>query len=158
MRTILLAILIIMLTFPSAAQQVRAVKITELESIIRDTDHPLIVNFWATWCLPCIEEIPWFTAQAAAHKKDSLELLLVSLDMKDDFPGRIDSFLLRRKLQARVLWLDEHDADYFCPKIDSKWSGAIPASLFINPAKGYRRFYSDQLSEAQLVKAIREML
>ena len=143
---------------PVPAQPVRKVKITELDSVIRNSDHPLLVNFWATWCLPCIEELPYFETVADSFKKDGLELLLVSLDMKDGYPSRIDSFIRRRKVHSRVVWLDENNADYFCPIIDSAWSGSIPASLFVNRQKGFRRFYEQQLTRDKLVNTLREML
>lgn len=140
------------------AQSVRQIKITDLEQTIRESRTPLIVNFWATFCIPCIEEIPYFQKQVAAHKKDSVQLLLVSLDLPDEYPDGISRFMQKRKITAPVVWLNETNADYFCPKVDSNWSGAIPATLFVNPARNYRRFHEEQLTEAQLIKEINGML
>jgi thiol-disulfide isomerase/thioredoxin len=142
----------------SFSQEIKAVKIDELEKIIAETKTPLIVNFWATWCIPCIKELPYFLSEYEAHKKDSLQLLLVSFDFKEGYPETIKEFIQKRKITAPVLWLNETNADYFCPKIDSAWSGAIPASLFINPKSGYRKFYEDQLSHEQLKKEIMAIL
>ncbi|MCX6318304.1 MAG: TlpA disulfide reductase family protein [Bacteroidetes bacterium] len=140
------------------AQVIRRVKIKELETIIAESKHPLIINMWATWCKPCVEEIPYFQQQAAAHKGDSVQLLLVSLDFKENYPAGIRSFIKKRKITSEVVWLDETNADYFCPKIDSTWSGAIPATLFINRKTGYRKFAEDQLSEEELKKEIMALL
>jgi thiol-disulfide isomerase/thioredoxin len=142
----------------SSAQKVKAVKIDELQKIIAETKTPLIVNFWATWCVSCIQELPYFLEEYNNHKKDSLQLLLVSLDFKDAYQKAIPDAVKKRKITAQVLWLNETNADYFCPKIDSAWSGAIPASLFINPKSGYRKFYEDQLSHEQLKKEIMAIL
>ncbi|MBL7746856.1 MAG: redoxin domain-containing protein [Chitinophagaceae bacterium] len=139
-------------------QEVRRVKITDLEKIIAESKTPLIINMWATWCKPCIEEIPYFQEEALAHSKDSLQLLLVSLDFKEAFPNNIKTFAGKRNITASILWLDETDADYFCPKIDPKWSGAIPATLFINNKKGYRKFAEDQLSHEELKREIMALL
>jgi len=57
-----------------------------------------------------------------------------------------------------VAWLDETNADYFCPKIDAKWSGAIPATLFINNKSGYRKFMESQISHDDLKKEIRKLI
>jgi thiol-disulfide isomerase/thioredoxin len=140
------------------SQEIKKVKIGELEKIIAETKAPLIINFWATWCKPCIEELPYFMQEYNNHKKDSLQLLLVSLDFKEEFPGTVSSFAKKRKITAPILWLDETNADIFCPKIDSSWSGAIPASLFINSRTGYRSFYQEQISQEQLKKEITAIL
>ena len=145
------------------SQEIKLVKITELEKIITDSKTPLIINFWATWCMPCIEELPYFQKEvqnynAISGATDSLQLLLVSLDFKEAFPAAISKFMNNRKITATVLWLDETNADYFCPKIDAKWSGAIPATLFINHKKGYRKFIEEKISHEQLKTEIKAIL
>ncbi|MBN8675260.1 MAG: TlpA family protein disulfide reductase [Chitinophagales bacterium] len=140
------------------AQEIKRIKITDLEKTIAESKTPLIINFWATWCKPCIEEIPYFQAEVAQHKSDSLQLLLVSLDMKEMYPKGLSSFVKKRKISATVVFLDETNADYFCPKVDAKWSGAIPASLFLNNKTGYRKFVEDQLTEEELKKEIMAIL
>lgn len=146
-----------------SGQEVRSVKITEVEKIIAESKTPLIINMWATWCIPCIEELPYFQEEAKKHSgsagsSDSLQLLLVSLDFKESFPTGITKFMNKRKITAPVVWLDETNADYFCPKMDAKWSGAIPATLFINNKTGYRNFVEAQISHEQLKKEIMTFL
>ena len=141
------------------SQEIKSVKITEIEKIIAESKTPLIINMWATWCKPCIEEIPYFLYEANKHSAsagsaDSLNIILVSLDFKEAYPAGISSVAEKRKFNAPIVWLDETNADYFCPKIDSKWSGAIPATLFINNKTSYRKFIEKQLSHEELKKEI----
>jgi thiol-disulfide isomerase/thioredoxin len=143
---------------PSRGQEIKSVKITELEKTIRESKTPLIVNFWATYCIPCVEEIPYFQSEAAKYAKQGLQLLLVSLDMKSYYPDKVRNFAIKSKFTAPMIWLNETDADYFCPRIDSKWSGSLPATLFLNNNKGYRKFYEKQLSEELLKKEIMAIL
>jgi thiol-disulfide isomerase/thioredoxin len=140
------------------SQAVKKIKITDLEKTIAESKTPLIVSFWASWCKPCLEEIPYFMEEAKLHKNDGLQLLLVSLDMKDAFPAQILNTVKKRKITVPVQWLDETNADYFCPKIDPKWSGAIPASLFINNKTGYHKFFEEQLSHEKLKSEIMAIL
>ena len=90
------------------------------------------------------------------YEKDGLQILFVSLDMQDDYPAKVNSFIKKRKMSA--VWLDETNADYFCPKVDEKWTGAIPATLFINNSKNYRKFVEEQISEEALEKEIMTLL
>src|SRR5581483_4841916 len=79
-------------SLPAPAPEVRKMKITELEDLIAHSDHPLIVNFWATFCVPCNKEIPYFQTTVARYAASRVELVLVSLDLPDYFPARIASF------------------------------------------------------------------
>ncbi len=153
-RIFLIAIFILFATVTNA-QEIRKIKITDLEKTIRESKTPLIVNFWATFCKPCIEEIPYFEELA---KKHGVSLLLVSLDLEKSYPKEIRDFIAKKKYSAPVQWLDESNADYFCPKVDTAWSGAIPASLFINNKTGYRKFFEEQLSKDKLEKEIMAIL
>ena len=133
-------------------------KIADLESYIAHSDHPLIINFWATFCVPCCKEIPYFETTVNQFKDQKVELLLVSLDLPAYYPARIAGFVQKSGFGSRILWLNETDADYFCPKVDPRWTGGIPCSLFINNATHYRRFFDRQLTEPQVGLEIKKMI
>ena len=86
-----------------------------------------------------------------------LQLLLVSLDVEESYP-KIKPFAAKHKYTAPIVFLNESDADVFCPKIDKSWSGALPASLFINNKTGYRKFFEEPLSEKKLEKEIQLLI
>ena len=147
-----------LISFSSDSQEVRKVKITDVEKIITESKTPLIINFWATWCKPCIEELPYFMEEAKKYSGNSLQLLLVSVDMDEAYPEQIKKSIMKNKIIVPVYWLDETNADYFCPRIDPKWSGAIPATLFTNNNTGYRKFIEEELSHEELKKEIINVL
>jgi thiol-disulfide isomerase/thioredoxin len=140
------------------AQAVRAVKVTELSKTIKESKTPLIVNFWATFCVPCIQEMPYFQEMARQYKSQNVSLLFVSLDLKEAYPIKVNAMAKKLELTFPVVWLNETNADYFCPKIDTTWSGGMPSSLFVNNATGYHKFFEDQLSKEKLEGVIKEMV
>ncbi len=146
------------LLYSSLGQTVKKAQISEIESIIEKSDHPLIVSFWATWCAPCVKEIPYFQEAVKKYADHEVELILVSLDFKESYPATITSFIKNRNFDATFYWLNETNADLFCPKIDAKWDGGIPATLFVNNKTGYRRFYERQLTPLQLEAELKAQL
>jgi thiol-disulfide isomerase/thioredoxin len=140
------------------AQEIPKWKLADMEAAIKNADQPTIFNFWATFCKPCIEEIPHF--QEIVNKYDSagVRLILVSLDLSDAYPNKIRAFAKKRSISNPITFLDETNADLFCPVVDPKWSGAIPASLFVNNKTGYRSFFEEQMTKAQLEKEVIKML
>ena len=137
-------------TFSAKAQKVPLIKIDQLESRIHTgKDTTYIINFWATWCAPCIEELPNFEKLNKEYKKEKLRILLVSVDFKSQFTSSVIPFVRKKKLKNEVLFLDETDQEEYINRIDSTWSGAIPASLFIRDNK--RKFIENQLSYPELL-------
>ena len=136
-------------------------KITDVENYIKTKkDQVLVINFWATFCKPCIAEIPFFIRITNQYKKDKVKLLLVSLDLPSYYPKKIAAFAKKQKFTADITWLNETNADYFCPRVDSSWSGSIPATLIVNTKTGYRKFMEEEMEaadfERELKKAIGE--
>ena len=158
MRIVYTLLLALALAPVLAQPTVKKIKITDLEQLIAQSDHPLIVNFWATFCVPCCKEIPYFQRTVAGYKDQQVELILVSLDLPDYYPARIAVSAKERGFTVPLFWLDETDAHYFCPKVDPRWTGGIPCSLFIDNKTHYRRFFDRQLTEPQVGLAIKEML
>lgn len=141
------------------AQVITPVKVEQLVKRYQSAKGPTIVNFWSTWCKPCIEEIPHFVALKDSLQKDGVNLMLVSLDTKQIYTdGSLKKFLAKKGWKASFFWLNETNADHYCPAVAAKWSGVIPVTLIINPAKNYSRFYEEPLSKAALANALKEAL
>lgn len=157
MKIVRLVTILILMANLAVGQEVKKLKIGELEDYINKSEKPLVVNFWATFCIPCIEEIPYFQSIIKESYKDQVELLLVSLDLPDYYPAKVNSFVKARKFTAPVVWLNESNADIFCPRIDPSWSGSIPATLFVNNKTRYRHFHEGQLDRAAYRKQLKAL-
>ena len=142
----------------ASAQDIPKWKLADLQAAMKDAEKPTIFNFWATFCKPCIEELPYFQELTKKYDSAGVQLILVSLDLPEAYPARINKFAQKQNITAPITFLDETNADLFCPAVDPKWSGAIPASLFINNKTGYRKFFEDQISKEQLEKEIQALI
>jgi len=136
--------------FTAQAQQIPAMKIDELVSYTSSKDTLYIINFWATWCAPCVAELPVFNQLKAGYADKPVKVLLVSLDFKEDIPVKLPTFLQRKKMTPEVVWLAETDPNKFIPKVDNNWQGSIPATLIVHPGKGFKKFIEGQVSEKQV--------
>ena len=157
----LLAILFMACSGPTAKEEVGSPKVIKWEGMeavmTRNTDRLQVINFWATWCAPCIKELPYFeTLNKEAWNE--VDITLVSLDFADEFEKRVLPFVEKRDLQSQVLLLDEIDYNSWIDKVDPSWSGAIPATLIINPSNGKRKFLEKELNEGELASLVEEML
>lgn len=92
-------------------------------------DTTYVVNFWATWCAPCVKELPSFLELATLYKDQPFRLVLVSLDFKKDYLRKLVPFVKERTLEKYVVVLEDNRSDYWINDIDKSWSGAIPATL-----------------------------
>ena len=156
-----LFVLIIMCCFTATAfsQGIPSVKVEELVKQYSNAKGVTVVNFWSTWCKPCQEEMPGFLSVTDSLKSKGVNLLLVSLDTKDVYTnGKLKAFVNKKKWGAPMVWLNETDADRYCPAVDKTWSGVIPVTLIINPAKNYTKFYEAALNKEELINAITEAL
>src|SRR5438105_10833554 len=107
------------------AQTIQKWKLKDLEAAITNARQPTIFNFWATYCVPCMKELPHFQQLVDEYKKEGVILILVSLDLPEAYPQKIKSFIISHNIKASVAFLDEPNADDFCPVVDKSWSGAI---------------------------------
>ncbi|RYE24784.1 MAG: redoxin domain-containing protein [Sphingobacteriales bacterium] len=133
----------------SRAQEIKAYKAETLMQRVNNNDTIYVVNFWATWCGPCVQELPEFAKLEDHYKGQPVKILLVSLDFKEAVP-KIPLFIKRKKLTSEVAWLNETNANKFIPKIDDRWQGSIPATLIVSGKHNYKNFFEGTISAKQI--------
>jgi thiol-disulfide isomerase/thioredoxin len=139
------------------AQKAEVMKLDRLQSeMAQPSDQVLIYNFWATWCAPCVKELPLFEKLNQDDKNVRITLVSMDIDL-DPNPEKVYKFIERKKIQSRVVILDAVDPNSWINKIDKNWSGALPATLIINTKTGVRRFVNAALKEGDLEKLIGEV-
>lgn len=115
-----------------------------------------VVNFWATWCAPCVKELPYFEQMNAAYKNQNVEVILVSLDFPNKYESKLKPFIKEKNLKSKVIALNDTDSNNWIPKISEDWSGAIPATLIFN--KNKRQFYEKSFTYAELETEVKQFL
>lgn len=147
----------VFLSAPALAQSVAVVKFPELQKrLARPTDTTYVVNFWATWCAPCIKELPSFEQLRAANAGKKVKVLLVSMDYASQLDKKVKPFVKQRGLKSEVLLLNESDPNSWMDKLDAKWSGALPFTLIINNKTKQRATFEQELTQAELTAALQK--
>ncbi|MDN3669182.1 TlpA family protein disulfide reductase [Echinicola jeungdonensis] len=144
-------------TIPAYSQESSDIKIISFEEFeqmtAEESDKLRIYNFWATWCAPCVREMPYF--EQAKQANPEVKLFFISLDDGRKHE-RVNNFIEKRDIQAPVYLLDDVDYNKWINKVDSTWSGAIPATLFIK-ANGERHFHEGELEKSELQSLIKQL-
>lgn len=105
------------------------------EEIVTNSKGVVIVNFWATWCKPCVQELPVFERINSELKAENAKVYLINLDFNSKYKTSVAEFLDKRELRSKVIHLNDTDPNNWINKIDSSWSGAIPATVIYNDGK-----------------------
>ena len=137
----------------SLAQKVNLLTVDQLEKrFTNGKDTLYVVNFWATWCAPCLEEIPNFEKLQSAYRSKPLKVLMVSVDFKSKLESAVKPFVKRKNLQNETFLLNEKDQQVYIDRISKDWSGALPATLFINRRKNLQKMYEQEFTYSELEK------
>ena len=157
MKKIFLIVALIAAATLVNAQEIKKVKADAVVKMINESTEPLIINFWATWCRPCINELNYFEKVVDKFNDKNVELILISVDYPEDYE-RVVSFVKAKGYKVKAYWLDEQETTVIQTKIDKGFEGVIPASLFVNKATNYHKFHSGQLTENGLKKEIEKLI
>jgi thiol-disulfide isomerase/thioredoxin len=119
-------------------------------------DTVYVINFWATWCVPCVKELPYFEKLNQKYKSGKFKMILVSLDFPKMIESRVIPFIINKNLQAEVVVLNDPDANTWIEKVAKEWSGAIPATIIYKNDK--RKFYEQSFTEEDLETEIKSFI
>jgi len=133
------------------AQNIEKIGVPELEKILASPENVLhVVNFWATWCPPCITELPYFEKMSKEYQGKGVKFILISLDFPSQIDSRLIPFLKTNKITADVRVMTDLDYNSWIEKVDGSWQGNIPVTLFFNNARKIKYFHPSELTEKEL--------
>lgn len=145
MKVIIHLALLISMFFVSAVNGQKLTsfeKFSEMEkAIVKENDTLYVINFWATWCGPCVKELPHFESFTQQTKGQKIKVILVSLDFKNQVETKLKPFLRKKNYTSEVVFLADKDYNTWLSKVYNDWSGSIPATWLI---KGNRRLFKEE--------------
>ena len=119
-------------------------------------DKTYVINFWATWCAPCIKELPHFEEANKELKDKNTEVILVSLDFPSQIESKLKPYLKKNKIKSKVILLDDSKMNTWVPKVYEYWDGGIPATLIVNSSN--YNFYPKSFKKEELFTEINKVL
>lgn len=147
---------LLLATFAFAQNKPSVYKIEDLmKRIHNNSDTIYVVNFWATWCKPCVQELPDFEKLGLETKNTKVKVILVSMDFKENLNDKVFPFLQKNNYKTECVLLDEIDGNSFINKVNTKWSGAIPATYVTTHNKKQEEFVEKKMHYEE-IKSILE--
>lgn len=139
----------------SGFAQIPVMNFEQLEPRLhKSNDTTYVVNFWATWCKPCVDELPAFEELNRKYSNRPVKVLLVSLDFVRNLESRVIPFIKNQNLKSEIILLNDPKSNVWIDKVNPEWSGAIPATLIYNRSKRtfYERAFHFEELETELKK------
>lgn len=140
------------------SQEIRFISFDELQKeSLTSGDSLSIYNFWATWCKPCIEELPYFEKANSTYKGQNVKVILVNLDFNSKVNDVTIPFIKQKNIKSIVYHITDTDPNEWINKVDPGWSGAIPATVMYQ--NGEKVFFKEgTMSEQELFQEIEMIL
>ncbi|NBV13417.1 MAG: TlpA family protein disulfide reductase [Sphingobacteriia bacterium] len=150
-KKVIIACGIIVLSLLKLSGQTQAIKFVDAEKYWKTPkDTVLVINFWATWCKPCIEELPCFEKINSRFPNKKIKVILVSQDYASDMDTRVNPFLKKKGIMSEVWLMNEKDPNTWIDRVSPGWSGAIPATLIVLPNGSYEGLYETSFTCEEL--------
>lgn len=145
--------------FAQAQQPIKPVAVTWVDEMRGQTNDTLyVINFWATWCKPCVEELPYFQQLAKNYEGKKLKVILVTTDMRKDIGTRVNDFVKAKGITMQVVYINEVNADKWINNVSAEWTGAIPATWFLKGSDKFEKFHEGEFTYTELEAVIKPLL
>jgi len=156
----LFMILLLSLNFSCSDKINDSIEVVDFDSfyskIDLSSDDTYVINFWATWCSPCVKELPYFESVNREFSEKNVKVLLVSLDFPSQIESKLKPYLKKNKIKSNVILLDDSKMNKWVPRVSEKWDGGIPATLIVNSSN--YNFYPNPFEKEELLSEIQKVI
>jgi|SRR6185369_10649545 len=141
------------------SQTIQSMSFDQLQRKLNEkNDSILVLNFWATWCKPCVEELPAFEQLNQKYASQKVKVILVNLDFNSKIKSAAEPFVKNKNLQSEIIHITDTDPNAWINKIDSTWSGAIPATVIYNSSHQKIKFTEGKMTSDQLESVVQSII
>ncbi len=125
--------------------------------LTKKDDKIYVINFWATWCAPCVKELPYFEKLNTQFADKNVEVILVSLDFPHLYESKLKPFIVENHLKSKVIALDDVDMNAWIPQVNKDWSGSIPATIIYknDDSKFFEQSFTYESLENEILKYLK---
>ena len=156
----LLTIILFFTIFSCSNKTKDSIEVVDFDSfyskIDLSTDKTYVINFWATWCSPCVKELPYFESVNREYSAKNVKVILVSLDFPSQIESKLKPYLKKNKIKSNVILLDDSKMNKWVPRVSEKWDGGIPATLIVNSSN--YNFYPNPFEKEELLSEIQKVI
>ena len=156
----ILSIIGILFLFSCNNSSEDAIEVVDFEGMYSkidlSVDKTYVINFWATWCAPCVKELPYFEEVNKQSKDNNTEVILVSLDFPSQIESKLKPYLKKNKIKSKVILLEDSKINTWVPKVSERWDGGIPATLIVNSSN--YNFYPKPFEKEELFTEINKVI
>ncbi|MCW8811433.1 MAG: TlpA family protein disulfide reductase, partial [Ignavibacteriaceae bacterium] len=136
---------------------VKIINTDDLSAIINNSDLPLLINVWATWCTPCREEFPDLVKIGRSYG-DKVRVVGISVDDSDVLNSKVIPFIKNQKADFEIYLLKVVESEDFINLLNKKWSGAIPATFIYDKDGNQKEMLIGKQSYESFEEAIKKVI
>ncbi|MDP7638713.1 MAG: TlpA disulfide reductase family protein [Candidatus Hydrogenedentes bacterium] len=141
------------------AHLIKLVSMTRIETLVEESrGRVLVVNFWATFCPPCVDEMPELASFVTNHVGEDIEFLSVSSDIPSTRDTLVLPFVLEQNLPFPVYMLGTDNRAQALSHMEIEWDGGLPATFIFNREGRPVHSWLGPVNEQILVAAVGPLL
>jgi thiol-disulfide isomerase/thioredoxin len=143
-------------SFRQAGTPIDILTLTQLQdqTLGKNNDTLYVVNYWATWCMPCVHEMPFFEEAAKTFAAKKVKVLYVSLNAEKEYQ-QVVKFTQAHHILNRVVLLNAGNPNVWIDQVEPSWGGSIPATLMYK--KGKKVFFKEgSFTQEEIIASIND--
>ena len=152
--------ILILISNISVSQEIVSINnVNDIASIKNENKGKVFaINFWASWCKPCVNEFPALVKLNKNYKGDSFNLIFISLDFKEEVSTKLIPFLQNSGVDYTSYYLETNRPEEIMDYLNKKWDGGIPATFIFDKSGNLQNFILGERDYEFFEKEIKKLI